>query len=168
MTIQGKTAPAATVIVAPAHSKPGGAQAAKDTATADDSGAFAFTNLAPGPYNIFVFGPEAKGAAIFGVPVGADGPNGPFEDSAAFAALLTITGTVMHAGSPDSLSQVYIQGSPFFTATDGRGKFSFVDIPEGVYTVIAVSSQRRSPPDSVTVDCRGKKGQAVTVELNGQ
>ncbi len=165
--ICGRTTPSATVMIFDARYNPGDTQRVADSVSADDSGFFTFTDLPSGSYNIFVYGKTAlaKGAAVLGIPV-VSKPDGRYEDSATFASLLTITGKVTYEDQPDSLSQVYIIGSPFCSETDSHGGFSFVDVPEGIYVVVARSSSWRTPvpaADSAVVDLSSAKNAITNV-----
>ncbi len=168
-TIRGKTTPGAVVMIFDARYNPGDTpKAESDTENADDSGRVAFDNLPPGTYNVFIYpdGPS-QGAAVLGIQV-LSNSNSRRADTVHFDSLRTIAGTVTRQGKPDSLSQVFILGSPFYSKTDAQGGFSFRDVPRGVYTVSARYAVKGwIASDSVSVDLShiGSSTVNVTLEL---
>jgi hypothetical protein len=167
-TIKGKTTPDATVMIFDARYFTGDTlKVFADTLTADDSGTVVFTDLLPGKYNVFVYpGSPAQGAAVLGIPVSQ---NWYFRygDTAQFASLRTITGIVTQNGKPDSLSQLFIAGSSFYTKPDASGNFSFREVPVGSYSIVARFLNKKGfSTDSVSVDLSLTKDTIVSVSVN--
>ena len=155
-TMSGATASSAKVMLFSAHYLSGDTQWFADTVMPNDAGIFEFNDLPPGDYNLYVFAYDtlAKGAAILGITVLSNNSDGTVRDSARLSTLHTITGTATHEGKPDSQTQVYIVGSPFYARTDSQGGFSFQEVPFGAYTVVARLLVERSGffTDSISVD----------------
>lgn len=167
-TIRGTTTPDATVMIFDARYVPGDTQLVADTVTPDKSGFFAFNDLPAGEYNLYIFAEDTltKGAVMFGIPVMSNRPDGRFEDSAQLSPLRAMSGTATYQGQPDSRTEVFIAGSPFYTKTDSQGRFGFQEVPFGAYTVVArllVRSQFFS--DSASVDFSQTEGPLTNVVL---
>jgi hypothetical protein len=169
-TIRGKTTPGALVMLFDARYVPGDSlKAVMDSGVADDSGRVAFADLPAGKYNVFIY-PESlsQGAAMLGISV-LENSYARYADTAQFASLRTITGTVTSNGNPDSLSQVFIAGSPFFAHADAMGKFNFLEVPVGVYTIVARNLVKWGPiSDSVNVDLSQSGNAIIHVTLDLQ
>jgi hypothetical protein len=114
-----------------------------DTVIADDSGAYAFSSLVPGSYNIMVKDLE-KGTAGFisniQVTVGVhfsdtlDSLTEPGLLSGTLTARNSIT-TAFTASDTLLYSIIYLPGTPFSGASDNRGRFLLGEIPAGSYEV---------------------------------
>jgi hypothetical protein len=169
-TIRGKTTPGATVMIFDARYSPGDTlKAVTDTEDADDSGYVVFADLPMGKYNVFVYPKNAvQGAAVFGIPV-MQNSNTHYADTVPFDSVKTIAGTVSRQGRPNPSTQVFIAGSAFYSETDSLGRFSFKEVPLGVYTVSARYLVKGGvASDSVSVDLSQIRNSTVTVSLELQ
>ena len=150
------TAPGTTIVIFDARYSPGDTLRYTDTVVVGDSGKVVFTGLPAGTYNIFSYPNVSNtGAAVLGVPVNFNNSDSAISDSAQFSTLKTITGTVTRQEQPDSLAEVFIAGSFFYSRTDTQGGFRFDKVPPGAYVVIARHGYWggvRSASDSLNVD----------------
>ena len=163
------TVPGTTLMIFNERYSPGDTLRYADTAVADSNGQVAFTGLSPGLYNIFAY-PEgpATGAAVLGFPVSA---NSIISDSARFADLKAVTGTVTQQGQPDSLAEVFLLGSLFYAMTDHQGNYRIEKVPPGTYKIIARNfalwGPKRSDTVKVTIPLNDRSS-SVTVNLTTQ
>jgi hypothetical protein len=166
-TIRVTTAPGTTLMIFDARYSPGDTLRYADTAVVGDSGKAVFTNLPAGLYNIFAYpNVSNSGAAVLGIPVLA---NSYISDSAQFSSLKVITGTVMRQEQPDSLAEVFIVGSLYYSKTDNQGSYRFDKAPPGSYTVVArhPMSYWGIQPDTDTVNVAiATKDSASSVTVN--
>jgi hypothetical protein len=168
-TIEGSTAPNATVFVYSADYAPDSITAYKDTIGVDQSGAFTVYSVPEGVYNIFAFADNrALGAAVQNVPVS---PQGAFADTVPFDSLSAISGMVLLDSMPQISATVYVRGSPFETISDSAGAFELRDIPPGSFLVAARFRPRdiyTVYTDSTNIDTRNTKTAFVVLELDMQ
>jgi hypothetical protein len=165
-TIRGTTAPGAKVsIFDERYILNDTPRVVADSAIADDSGHVAFSDLPLGKYNVFVYTPGSLlGASALGIPVVENSPS-TYADTAKFASLRTVTGTVTKNGQPVSLSQVFIAGSPYHSKTDVQGVFSFSDVPAGDYSIkVRELNKSGYTVDSVSVSVPENGNSVVTVD----
>ena len=67
------------------------------------------------------------------------------------------------------MAGVFIPGSPYYTETDEEGKFSFMEVPEGVYTLtVHPLSENDSVDESFIIDLSSTEENVVEVTLELQ
>ncbi|MBN1577080.1 MAG: carboxypeptidase regulatory-like domain-containing protein [Chitinispirillaceae bacterium] len=169
-TVRTTTAAGAIVMIFDEHYVSGNTRLFTDTATVDEGGDVAFTDLPPGNYNIFIYpeSPFDSGAVFFNISVGTQ-YNAVFADTESFKPLRTLRGTVTRQGQPGPYSLVFIPGSPYRAETDAEGKFSFTGVPEGVYTVtVHPSTESDSGDKSFVIDLSATDDAVVDATLELQ
>jgi hypothetical protein len=173
-TICVTTIPGTTLMIFDARYSPGDTLRYADTAVVGDSGQVLFTGLPAGLYNIFAY-PNVSdaGAAVLDIPINSNFSDSAISDSAQFSALKSITGTVTRLGQPDSLAEVFIVGSSYYSKTDYQGSYRFDKVPLGSYMVVArhynSGSWGPSASDSLNVDIAlNESAYSVTVNLTLQ
>ena len=138
-----------------------------DSAHADNSGFYNFSDIPSGKYNLFVFPRnDTLAALVQNISVGS---NAIFNDSAFFKDKTGISGTVSRNGTPVSGVNVYIAGSPYKTTTDASSAFSFAGLPRGIYKVIAEDKNRNTTgitSDTLNVDTHVNNNQSIQMSLH--
>lgn len=152
-TISVTAAPGTTLMIFDARYSPGDTLRYTDTVVVGDSGYVLLTGLPAGTYNFFAYPKDAtSGAAIFGIAAAVYSNN---SDSVQFSSLKSITGTVTKQGQPDSLAEVFIVGSFYYSRTDTQGGFRFEKVPPGSYLVVArdrnAAAWKQTNSDSLNV-----------------
>jgi hypothetical protein len=149
--------PGTTLMIFDARYSPGDTLRYTDTVMVGESGTAEITNLPSGLYNVFAYpnGSNA-GAAVREIPVNFNNSDTAVSDSAQFSSLKSITGTVTtRQRQPDSLAEVFIIGSFYYSRTDSFGGFRFDKVPSGSYKVVARHGNWagvRSASDSINVN----------------
>jgi hypothetical protein len=167
-TIRGTTTPGARVAVFDVRYNPADTPiVVVDSAIADDSGHVTFSNLPSGKYNVFVYRlASLLGAAALGIPIATNSWE-IYADTATFASLRTIAGTVKRQGQAVSTTQVFIAGSPFNANTDAQGGFSFQKVPAGDYRIkVRELNKSGYTTDSVAVKIPATGDSIVTVNVD--
>jgi hypothetical protein len=137
-TICVTTAPGTTLMIFDARYAPGDTLRYTDTVVVGNSGTAEITNLPSGLYNVFAYPNGSNtGAAVREIPINFNNSDTAVSDSAQFSSLKSITGTVTRQGLPDSLAEVFIAGSFYYSRTDTQGGFLFEKVPPGTYLVVA-------------------------------
>jgi hypothetical protein len=105
-----------------------------DSSVADSSGAFTFTGIPRGYYNLTIFSADQKSAGIF--------QNIPCQPAVSWADTIDTLKApgILHGYATIktdtlALSYVYVKGTPFFAMTNTRGEFSINAFPQSHYTV---------------------------------
>jgi hypothetical protein len=170
-TLYVTTVPGTTLMIFDSRYSPGDTLRYADSAIVGDSGQVLFTGLPAGLYNIFAYPIVSDaGAAVLGIPINANYSDSTISDSAQFSSLKSITGTVTRQGQPDSLAEVFIRGSLYYSKTDNQGSYRFDKVPVGSYMVVArhyySGSWGPSASDSLNVDIAlNDSASSVTVHL---
>jgi hypothetical protein len=118
------------------------------TVTADSVGAFAFTALPPGRYQLLArHRTNGKAALLAGISVPAEANA---SDSARLEPTGSLSGTISEATGYPAFA--YAPGTPFFAAADSLNHFELKGMPAGDYTVVKAWGITSCAPD---VTCGG-------------
>jgi hypothetical protein len=161
----GTTVPSSRVFCFSSTYNPDSGTGYSDTVITDTDGAFVFSDCPRSTYTIYAYSSGIDSAAI--IQNISNDSNKP-DTGTAFQSVASINGTTSSNGAAIVNVRVYIPGTPFVTASDSSGTFSFQNIPKGTFTIHSYLVARWTKgviSDSTTINLSENANKSVTLNL---